>query len=460
MSQRFFSPNQQFYNDTGTPYANGKLYFYASTSSTPQDTYSNSTLTIANTNPVILDSAGRAGSVFLANSAYKVTLTDENDVLVWTEDPVWSSDYSTVAMFTVHTGTPNGTVAGTAGTQGGRPSDTVWDNVNNILYVATTSGNASTTVWTAVNPSSSAGAIVPPTGRLTPTSGTPVITTDATAQTAIYYTPYTGTTVPIYTGSTFTQQTFAELTLTLVSAHALNTLYDIFVFNDSGVVTLVTGPAWTSSAAGSSTRGTGAGTTQISRISGLWVNTVSMTGRNSSTTYSVSANAATYLGTIFIDGTAGQVSCYVSVGQNRKFGVWNAYNRKSINLQVADNTVSWSYTTATIRQSNAAAGNKATVMCGLQEELINGNFLQLVNVGGTNTLNLIGFGIDSTTAFTGKLGTAAANAAAQTTYIGSHAYYSSTVLGISNWNLCESGAAGSTFNGTNNFMVASVQWQG
>ena len=460
MANRFFSPNQQFYNDTGSPYANGKLYFYASGTSTPQDTYSNSGLTIANLNPVILDSAGRAGSVFLANSAYKVTLTDENDVPIWTEDPVWSSDYSTVAMFTVHSGTPNGTVAGTAGTQGGRPSDVVWDNVNDILYVCTTSGNTSTTVWTAVNPTSSAGSVATPTGRLTPTSGTPVITTDATAQTAIYYTPYTGSTVPIYSSS-FTQQTFAELTLTLVSAHALNTLYDVFAFNNSGVVTLVTGPAWTASTAGSSSRGAGAGTTQISRISGIWVNTVSMTGRNGSTTYSIPANTATYLGTILIDGTAGQVSCYVSVGQNRKFGVWNAYNRKTINLQISDPTGSpWLYTSATIRQSNGAAGNKATVLCGLQEEVINGQFIQLVSVGGTSSFAYHGFGVDSTTTFSGVVAPAAANAAAQTTFISNSAYYSSTVLGISNWNTCEAGTTSSNFYGTSGIMNASVQWQG
>lgn len=467
MSQRFFSPNQQFYNDTGVPYAGGFLYFYASGTSTPQNTWSDSGLTIANLNPVILDSAGRAGSVFLANSAYKVVLADSNNVQIWTEDPVWSSDYSTVAMFTVNTGNPNGSVAGTAGTQGGRPSDVVWDNVNDILYVATTSGNATTTVWTAVNPSSATGAVSLPTGRLTLTSATPVINADATAQTAVLYTPYNGSTVPIYNGSTFAAQQFAELTLTLVSAHALNTLYDVFVFNNSGVVTLVTGPAWTNSAAGTSARGSGAGTTQIARVNGLWTNAVQITGRNGATTYTITANTATYLGTIQIDGTAGQCSCYVSYGQSRKFGVWNAFNRVPIIMKAGDGTASWTYGTNTIRASNGNSANSITIMTGLAEEMFDlASFQQITWANNSTGPARSGIGVNSTVAFSGtNIGayvTVNTGSVAGAGAVSASRYILVPQLGINTITMLETpgSAVTNTFNGTEASMLLTTQYRG
>src|SRR5579864_4123811 len=158
MANRFFSPNQQFFANpvTGDPLAGGLLYFYASGTSTPQNTYSDSGLTIANTNPVVLDSNGYANSIFLSNLAYKVVLTDSNNVQLWTEDPVWSSDFSTYAQVQVTNGNPNGQLAGTAGTAGALPgSSMAWDRINDILYVCTTSGSAVSAVWTAINQASS-----------------------------------------------------------------------------------------------------------------------------------------------------------------------------------------------------------------------------------------------------------------------------------------------------------------
>src|SRR5947208_2176214 len=118
MANRFFNPNEQFCDSTGLPYAGGTLAFYASGTSTPLNTYSDSALSIANTNPVVLDSAGRANSVFLQNLAYKVVLSDVNSNVIWTFDPVYASDYSTRAKLTSGSGSPNGSVAGTAGSAG------------------------------------------------------------------------------------------------------------------------------------------------------------------------------------------------------------------------------------------------------------------------------------------------------------------------------------------------------
>jgi hypothetical protein len=416
VANRFFNPNEQFCDSAGQVYAGGTLDFYASGTSTRLNTYSDSALSIANTNPVVLDSAGRANSIFLQNLAYKVVLSQLNSdgvtfSQIWTEDPVYSSDYSTRAKLTSGSGSPNGSVAGTAGSAG-IGADTYWDNVNNILYVCTQTGTTSTAVWTAVNATAAAAIVPAPQGYLTLTSGTPIIPSDVTAATAVIYTPYVGNLVPIYNGTGFSPTVFSELTLTLTASQAASTIYDVFVFNNTGVLTLVTGPAWATSTAGSGARGTGAGTTQISRLSGIWVNSVQMTGRNGSSTFTIPANQGTYLGSIFIDNAAGQVTCHVSYGQSRKWGVWNAYNRKRIIMKAGDGTANWNYSTNTVRAANGNSANSLTSLCGLPEEpiaLLENQRVQPLSfntgAGGNFSGNVsIGVGINSTTAMTGTLG--------------------------------------------------------
>lgn len=91
MAGRFQNPNYQFFDENGDPLAGGKLEFFVSGTSTPQDTYSDDALTVANTNPVILDGAGRAGDIFLLSTDYKVVLKESDDTVVWTADPVRST---------------------------------------------------------------------------------------------------------------------------------------------------------------------------------------------------------------------------------------------------------------------------------------------------------------------------------------------------------------------------------
>ncbi len=407
MANRFFNPNEQFCDGSGLPYAGGSLAFYASGTSTPLNTYQDSGLSIANTNPVVLDSTGRAGSVFLQNLAYKVVLSDANNNQIWTEDPVYASDYSTRAKLTSGAGSPNGSVAGTAGSTG-IGADTYWDNVNNILYVCTTTGTSSTAVWTAVNAATAASVVPQPQGYLTPTSGTPVITSDVIGATSLVYTPYVGNLVPVYNGTSFVPTVFSELTLTLTSSQAASTLYDVFIFNNSGVLTLVTGPAWSNSTAGSCSRGSGAATTQLSRLSGIWVNTVQITGRNGGSTFTIPANQATYLGSLFIDSVAGQITLHRSFGQSRKWAIWNAYNRVPIILQAGDSTASWfAPINASFSASNSNAANSLTIFSGLPEETYDLKFVQnvLLSTTGTSSTDIsIGIGFNSTSAATGLTG--------------------------------------------------------
>lgn len=84
------SPKVQFFTASGGPLVGGKLYTYASGTAVPLATYTDSTGTVANTNPVILDSRGEA-NVWLGPSRYTWVLKDALDNLIWTADGIGST---------------------------------------------------------------------------------------------------------------------------------------------------------------------------------------------------------------------------------------------------------------------------------------------------------------------------------------------------------------------------------
>jgi hypothetical protein len=77
----------QFFTAAGIPLVGGKLYTYASGTTVPLTTYTDSIGNAANTNPIILDSRGEAG-VWLGPSRYTFVLEDADDNLIWTVDGV------------------------------------------------------------------------------------------------------------------------------------------------------------------------------------------------------------------------------------------------------------------------------------------------------------------------------------------------------------------------------------
>ena len=80
----------QIFDNNGVPLAGGKLYTYAAGTTTPATTYTSSSGLVANSNPIILDSAGRISEeVWLTSSAsYKFTLATALDVTLWTKDNI------------------------------------------------------------------------------------------------------------------------------------------------------------------------------------------------------------------------------------------------------------------------------------------------------------------------------------------------------------------------------------
>lgn len=82
----------QFFDNSGNVLTGGKLYSYLAGTTTPAPTYTDGTGNTANSNPIILDAAGRVpNQIWLQiNTSYKFTLTTSSDVLIWTKDNITS----------------------------------------------------------------------------------------------------------------------------------------------------------------------------------------------------------------------------------------------------------------------------------------------------------------------------------------------------------------------------------
>ena len=201
----------------------------------------------------------------------------------------------------------------------------------------------------------------PPQGRLTLQTATPVMITTQSAKTTIFYTPYRGNQCPIYNGTSFTMTAFAELSnLTTASstgnagpaAVAANSNYDLFVWNNSGTMTLTRGPAWTSLTARS------AGTALV-MVGGILLN-------NASITNGPAASRGTYVGTVAqqrIVATELDLWRVAAIGTAGLFGVWNCYNRVRVGSRSGESTDSWTYATAARFAPLNAATTRAHIRC-------------------------------------------------------------------------------------------------
>lgn len=85
----------QFFDNNGNPLSGGKLYTYSAGTSTPRSTFTTSAGTVAHSNPIILDAAGRvpdSGEIWLTvGVGYKFVIKTSTDVLLSTYDNVPSA---------------------------------------------------------------------------------------------------------------------------------------------------------------------------------------------------------------------------------------------------------------------------------------------------------------------------------------------------------------------------------
>src|SRR6185369_11794571 len=71
-------PRARFFDASGNPLSFGLVYTYAAGTLTPKVSYTDSTGSSANTNPIVLDAAGEA-DIWLDGN-YKINLADQNNV--------------------------------------------------------------------------------------------------------------------------------------------------------------------------------------------------------------------------------------------------------------------------------------------------------------------------------------------------------------------------------------------
>jgi hypothetical protein len=92
----FAGAGWQFFTDNGVPLTGGKLYVYLAGTTSPATTYTNSTGATANTNPIILNSAGRlANEIWLTVGLnYKFILKTSVDTQIgsWDNIPAGTTD--------------------------------------------------------------------------------------------------------------------------------------------------------------------------------------------------------------------------------------------------------------------------------------------------------------------------------------------------------------------------------
>lgn len=176
-------------------------------------------------------------------------------------------------------------------------------------------------------------------GRLTLESGVPISTEDQTSGSIVYFTPYKGNYVGLYDGAKWEVNTFSETELD-ISGFSGSTVYDIFGYDNSGTFALTSG-SWSGSAVRD---------VELTTQDGIYVRTGEEDKR--------------YLGTIYVNDTG---VCQDTV---LKRFVWNYYNRMPKKLKVIESTDSWTYTTSTWRQVNAAAANKVETVIGISEVFV------------------------------------------------------------------------------------------
>lgn len=206
-----------------------------------------------------------------------------------------------------------------------------------------------------------------PGGRLTLTTAVPLTTADVTGAGTLYYTPYVGSTIALYNGTTWVLYPFTERSLALTLTSGKN--YDVFLYDNSGTLTLELSAAWTND-----TTRADALTTQ----NGVTVKSGATTRR--------------WLGTIRASGSNTTEDSFA-----KRF-VWNAHNRRRRPMRVLETTDSWNYSTATMRQANGAAANQLDFVIGSDDDGVEATVLALVSNNNNDVTLVSAIGLDSTSA--------------------------------------------------------------
>ena len=169
-----------------------------------------------------------------------------------------------------------------------------------------------------------------------------------TAGTTLYLTPLPiGNLISLYTSGAWKLYTLTEISLTLTSLATASRPYDIFVYDNSGTLTLEA-VVWTS---------TTARATALATQDGIYVKSGAADRR--------------YVGTVYIDSAkkssdiiGGTVN---STTPTRKH-VWNYYNRVLTSAKKTNSADGHTYNSATYRKWNNTAAMDVEIVIGLAEK--------------------------------------------------------------------------------------------
>lgn len=128
----------QFFDDNGDPLAAGKVYTYAAGTTANQATYTDYGGLSANTNPVILDAAGRANIWLDETLSYKLKVNNSLDVTQYTTDNVTGALAGSVPKWNANTTYAAGDIVADASGEG-------------FLYVSRTSNNLGNALTSVAN---------------------------------------------------------------------------------------------------------------------------------------------------------------------------------------------------------------------------------------------------------------------------------------------------------------------
>lgn len=125
-----------FLDADGNPLAGGEVYFYVPNTTTPKDTWQDADQATLNTNPVVLDSAGRA--IIYGSGTYRQIVKDSLGNTIWDQETADTASSTSTAW--------GGTSGGTANVQTVVAATYVGTNGQLLEFISGFTNTASTTV--------------------------------------------------------------------------------------------------------------------------------------------------------------------------------------------------------------------------------------------------------------------------------------------------------------------------
>jgi hypothetical protein len=431
-------PHLQLFNNSGAVLSGGSLHSYAAGTDDDLATYSDEDGTVANANPIALNSAGRPWNgtaevnVYLLPQAYKFVLKNSAGTTIWTADHIPAVPTLETALDI--TGTAGEALAireiaylsdGSGGQTAGRWYKTDADNA----YSSSTAGIVA--IVTAAIASGDSAEVFRLQGRVTgfsalvagsdyyvsataggitataPVNQRFVGRADSTTSLVVSPNPSLVTTVPLNVCEGRLTLTTA-VPVTTADVTAATTLY--FAPYAGNRIALFDGSAtwktWAFSQLSIAVPATTAtmydvwvydnsGTPALELLA--WTNdTTRATALTTQNGVLVKTGATTrrYVGSFRTTGVSGQTEDSFA---NRL--VWNYYNRVHRPMRNAAETAnSWTYTTATLRQANANATNQLAFVVGVAEVALRAQVIAACRNDNAGVLVNVGIGLDSTSA--------------------------------------------------------------